>query len=226
MGKKFAPSKRPSGDIAGPLAASPWSSVCGPQPSASLPQFGLAPSCGAGSGRRRAIHRSRSGSSSREPQATAGPSPAGSPSDLAPALEGPSVENRPALGGQHRDAGHRAQRARRLHRWSSRARAPLALNPHLYTPRGMTRLVDLRVDHATERGAVLAVKSGMVPVQSVAELIAFARKIPGGWAVTEPWQRHAAASGQRALRPGKLAGGARPVRWRACGDARPLSRAA
>ena len=86
--------------------------------------------------RPRVIHRSRSGSSSREPPADRRTcSPAGSPSVSAPALGRDHRGGEPARRGwQRRDAGHGAQRARRLHA-GRRGPGPLRAQPaHVRQP--------------------------------------------------------------------------------------------
>lgn len=105
---------------------------------------------------------------------------------LAPALGGTVVvENRPGAGGNIAMQAT-ARSAPDGYTLVVAGQGPFALNPHLYTTPGYDALVDFAPITQLERGALLLAVNPEVPVQSVAELIAFARKIPGGLSYGSP----------------------------------------
>jgi len=98
---------------------------------------------------------------------------------LAPALGGAIVvENRPGAGGNVA-----MQAAARSppdgHTLVVAGQGPFALNPHMYANPGYNAMADFAPITQIERGALLLAVNPEVPVNSVAELIAFAKKRPG-----------------------------------------------
>ncbi len=95
---------------------------------------------------------------------------------LVPALAVPIVvDNRPGAGGNiaMQAAAHSAPDGYTL---VVAGQGPFALNPHLYAKPGYNPIADFAPITLIERGALLLAVNADVPVHSVAELIALARR--------------------------------------------------
>ena len=98
---------------------------------------------------------------------------------LAPALGVPIVaENRPGAGGNIAMQAA-ARSAPDGYTLVVAGQGPFAINPHMYVNPGYNAIADFAPITQLESGALLLAVNPWVPVHSVAELIALARKKPG-----------------------------------------------
>jgi len=99
---------------------------------------------------------------------------------LGPALRGVIVvENRPGAGGNVAMQAT-ARSAPDGYTLVVAGQGPFAINPHMYANPGYNPIGDFAPITQIERGALLLAVSPELPVHSVADLMAFARRKPGG----------------------------------------------